>query len=164
MSDHSTLRFGEVRGNFGNPDQMQDAVSKLSLSGFDRADISLPTGNRAADGVYAQPAFTGEDAQQMRTLGASTAATAAAIAAAGVTVATGGAAAPALVAAVLAGGAVGGAAFAVQGGANMTEQHSREQRASAGTLVLRVKAPTAAKQADAEAVLRAAGAHDIETI
>jgi len=166
MSDHvnTTPGFGEVRATFDSSAQMQDAVTRLSLSGFHRSDISLPAGGAADDGAYAQPAFTQEDAQQMRTLGASTVATAAAIAAAGVTVATGGAAAPALAAAVLAGGVFGGATFAAQGAANASEQHARDQRAATGALVLRVRTPSAEKHADAEALLRAAGGSNIETI
>jgi len=170
MSDHaggmSNLR--QVRATFDNPDQMQDAVGRLSVSGFDRAEMSLPSesgesGNTdlAAD---SKPVSTEEDARQARTLGASLAGTAAAFAAAGVTIATGGAAAPAVAAAAVAGGAAGGAAFAVHGAADQSEQHNREARAAAGDLVLTVHAKTAAKQQEAEAILRAAGATNVERV
>jgi general stress protein YciG len=33
----------EIRATFASPGQMQDAVSRLSMSGFDRADLSLPS-------------------------------------------------------------------------------------------------------------------------
>jgi hypothetical protein len=158
----------EMRATFASPDQMQDAVSRLSMSGFDRADLSLPSpgliqGTETPE-AGTKPAATESDAQQARTLGASMAAAAAAIAAAGVTVATGGAALPAVAAAVVAGGAAGGSVFAVQGAASHMEQNDREARAASGDLVLAVRATTAAKRAEAESILRAAGATDIETI
>lgn len=142
---------------------MQDAIGKLNLSGFDRADLSLPTDDSAAAAVAPAPASTEEDARQLRTLGASTAASVGAIAAAGITVATGGAAIPVIAAAVLAGGAAGGAAFAAQGAVNTATQEGREQQAAAGTLILAIRAATPGKRADAEAILRAAGATHIET-
>jgi hypothetical protein len=102
MSDHAggTSELREVRATFANPDQMQNAVSKLSMSGFDRAEMSLPTENVASGqggslGEASKPASTEEDARQARILGSSTAGSAAALAAAGITIATGGAAAPA---------------------------------------------------------------------
>jgi hypothetical protein len=153
----SSSGFREVRGTFLHPDAMQDAVDRLSVNGFDRADLTLPTKTELP------PADTDQDAQQMRTLGASTAATVAALAAAGVTVATGGAAAPAAAAAVAAGGLAGGATYAAQDSANDAEQESREERAREGRLVLAVRTPTAEKQAHAADILRAAGAEHVET-
>jgi len=147
---------------------MQDAVSKLSMSGFDRADLSLPSpglveGTETPE-AGTKPASTDEDARQARTLGASTAASAVALAAAGITVATGGAALPAVAAAVVAGGAAGGSVFAAHGVADKVEQSNRDYRAETGHLVLAVRTPTEAKRSEAEAILRAAGATDIQTI
>jgi len=157
----------ELRATFASPDQMQNAVSKLSMSGFDRASLSVPSQPAGSEGATldtaSQPASTQEDAQQMRTLGASTAASIAAVAAAGITIATGGAAAPAIAAAVVAGGAAGGGIFAMHGAADNAEQHDRDERASNGTLVLTVRTLTDAKRAEAEAILHAAGATAIET-
>jgi hypothetical protein len=158
----------EVRATFASSDQMQDAVSRLSLSGFDRADLSLPSpalvqgAETPEDG--AKPASTEADARQARTMGASTAASAAALAAAGITVATGGAAAPAVAAAVVAGGAAGGSVFAVHGAADRMEQHDRDARAASGELVLAVHATTNEKLSEAEMIVRAAGATNTETI
>ncbi|HVY17524.1 MAG TPA: hypothetical protein VHB27_20045 [Rhodopila sp.] len=149
--------FREVRGAFARSEDMQDAVRRLSVSGFDRADMTLPTDTALP------PADTDLDAQQLRTLRSSTAATAAALAAAGITVATGGAAAPAAVAAVAAGGAAGGAAYAAQEFAEAKEQASRDDRAEHGRLVLAVRTPTAAQQTKASDILRAAGATEVET-
>lgn len=169
MTDHvDTNNVRGLRATFATSGQMQDAVSRLSVSGFDRADLSVPSQPAGTEGASlatgSQPASTQEDAQQMRTLGASTAASVAAMAAAGVTIATGGAAAPAVAAAILAGGAAGGGMLAAQGAANQAEQHSRDERAQHGTLVLTVRAPSAAKQAEAEALLHAAGAQSVEPI
>lgn len=154
----STGGFREVQGTFTDPDAMQDAVGRLSVSGFDRADLTLPTERDLP------AANTEQDAQQMRVLGASTAAAVGALAAAGVTVATGGAAAPAAAAAIVAGGAAGGATYAAQDSANNAEQESRTERAREGNLVLAVRTPTAQKQAQAADILRAAGAEHVETL
>jgi hypothetical protein len=162
----ATLR--EVRATFASPAQMQDAVSRLSMSGFDRADLSLPSpglikGTETPE-AGTKPASTEADARQVRALGASTAAAVAALAAAGVTVATGGAAAPAVAAAVVAGGAAGGSVFAIHRAAGHMEQQDRDSRAAAGDLVLAVRAATDTKRSAAEAILRAAGATDIKMI
>jgi hypothetical protein len=158
----------ELRATFAGADQMQDAVAKLCLSGFDRADLSLPS-PASVEGLEtpesgSKPASTEADARQARTLGASLAASAAALAAAGVTVATGGAAVPAVAAAAAAGGAAGGSVFAIHGAADNAEQQDRDRRAADGNLILAVRVTTAAKQADAEAILRAAGATGIEAV
>ena len=134
----------QVRATFADADRMQDAVSRLSVSGFDRADLGLAPVREASGSdlaAEAKPPSTEEDARQARILGASTAGAAAAIAAA-----------------VVAGGAAGGAAFAVHGAINQAEQHDRDAKAAAGTLVLTVRARTETKQSQAEAILRAAGA------
>jgi hypothetical protein len=171
MSDHAggMSEQRQVRATFASPDQMQNAVSRLSVSGFDRAEMSLPSedvasGHGGSLAEASKPASTEEDARQARILGASTAGSAAALAAAGITIATGGAAAPAIAAAALAGGAAGGATFAVHGAADQNEQHTREAQAAAGDLVLTVHAKSAEKLQEAESILRAAGATSIETI
>ncbi|WP_428484985.1 hypothetical protein [Rhodopila sp.] len=170
MSDNpsgvSNLR--EVRATFSDPQHMQDAVSKLSLSGFDRADLTLPTQGHSLDEAASEsatkPASTGVDAQQARALGGGTVGAAVALAAAGITIATGGAAAPAIAAAVVAGGAAGGATTAVIGAGSGAEQQAREAQAAEGGLMLSVRTRTAANVAEATNILRAAGATNIETI
>lgn len=158
----------QLQATFANPDQMQAAVSKLSVSGFDRADLSLPSpglveGTETPE-AGTKPAATDADARQARTLGASTAAAAAALAAAGITVATGGAAVPAVAAAVVAGGAAGGSVFAAHDLADNIEQDDRDTRAAQGDLVLAVRVTSDAKRARAEAILRAAGATGVEAV
>ena len=170
MNDQPTgiAALQQVRATFASPDQMQDAVSRLSMSGFDRADLSLPSpglieGTETPE-AGTKPASTESDACQARTLGTSMAASAAALAAVGITIASGGTAAPAVAAAVVAGGAVGGVDFAAHAMADKKEQTDRDSRAASGDLVLAVRATTDAKRSEAEAILRAAGATDIEMI
>jgi hypothetical protein len=145
---------------------MQDAVSRLEVSGFDRADLSLPEvappAEMATPEYGAREVDTEDDARQARTLHTSGAAAAVGMAAAGVVIATGGAAAPAVAAALVGGGLAGGAAYALSTASNRDEQEDRERRAATGTLVLSVRAPTAEKRQEAEAILRAAGAADVE--
>lgn len=166
MSEHadaSTLH--EVRGTFARSDQMQDAVGRLNLSGFDRAEISMPaTLPGATLGDRSEPVSTNEDAHNLRILGSSTAASVAALAAAGVTIATGGAAIPALAAAALAGGAAGGGVLAAHGSADNAEQDKRDARAADGSLILAVRTSTQAKRQQAEQILHEAGATSVETI
>ncbi len=156
----------EVRATFRDPEAMQNAVYRLEMSGFDRADLSLPEvappAERATPESGATEVDTEEDARQTRTLHTSGAAAAVGMAAAGVVIATGGAAAPAIAAAVVGGGLAGGAAFALSTAANQDEQASRERKAASGTLVLSVRTASAEKRGEAEAIMRAAGAAFVE--
>jgi hypothetical protein len=153
----------EVRAHFSDADRMQAAIDKLALAGFDRADLNLPVSNAAGTSpeTRARPADTDEDARQARTMHTSTGAAIAAMAGAGVTLATGGAAAPAVAAAFAAGGLVGGGIFAVSSMANSGEQSLRDAHASAGMLVLSVRAPDPVRQQEAEAILQAAGGTEL---
>ena len=146
---------------------MQDAVSQLEMSGFDRADLSLPEiappAWHATPETGAKPVDTEEDARQARTLQSSGAGAVAAMAAGGAVIATGGAVAPAIAAAVVGGGVAGGAVFAISSAVNSKEQEDREHRAAAGTLILSVRVPDAAKRDEAEMILGAAGATSVVT-
>jgi hypothetical protein len=156
----------EVSGVFSNTEQMQDAIERLTISGFDRADLSVPEVaapvQRSTPESGAMEADTDEDARQARTLHSSTAAAAAALAGAGIMVATGGAAAPAIAVAVVAGVAAGGATYGVSSAVNGQEQAVLDARAGTGKLVLSVRAPTEAKRSTAEAVLRESGATKLQ--
>jgi hypothetical protein len=156
----------EVWATFATPDLMQNAVAELEMSGFDRADLSLPEvlppEAFATPEAGAKPADTEEDARQARTLQTSAAAAIAAMAAGGAVIATGGAVAPALAAAAVGGGVFGGAAYAISSATNSEEQDDRERKAATGTLVLSVRAPTEAKRSEAESILRSAGAISVE--
>jgi hypothetical protein len=165
--DRSALgELHEVRGTFPNSEQMQEAIQRLSVAGFDRADLSVPEANapleRSTPESGAMEADTEDDARQARTLHTSTAAAMAALAGAGVTVATGGAAAPAVAAALAAGAVAGGATYAVSSAANEQEQAERDMRASMGRLILSARAPTTAKRSEAETILRDTGATDVQ--
>ena len=157
----------EVIGRFDNSDRLEDAIGRLELAGFARADLSLPEASppveRSTPESGAEPPYTDDDAGTARTLHTSGAASVAALAAAGITVATGGAAAPAFAAAIGAGALAGGATFAVTKSADDQEQHERDAKASAGELLLSVRAPDAAKRTEAEGILRAAGALEVRT-
>jgi len=152
----------EVRGSFHSAKQMQEAVRMLSVSGFDRADLSVPELSppieRSTPESGAKPAYTEADARQTRTLQASTAAAGAALLGAGTIVATGGGAMPAAAAAIAVGAAAGGATYAVSKSTNDAEQKDRDARATAGRLIVAVRVPTEAKRSEAEAILRSAGA------
>jgi len=157
----------EVRATFHDSDQMQAAVNELTMRGFDRAELTLPArghslGEAGSDGD--KPVSTDEDARQLRTLGASTAASAVGMAAAGIVIATGGAALPAVAAAVLGGAAAGGATFAATEAGVAGEQQTRDDQAAAGHLVLSVRTPTAEKVEKARAILTSAGGTDLQTI
>jgi hypothetical protein len=156
----------EVWATFATPDLMQNAVAELEMSSFDRADLSLPEvlppEEFATPEAGAKPADTEEDARQARTLQTSAAAAIAAMAAGGAVIATGGAVAPAIAAAVVGGGMFGSAAYAISSATNSEEQEDRERKAAIGSLILSVRAPSAAKRSEAEAILRSAGATYVE--
>jgi hypothetical protein len=156
----------EVRARFGDPDTMQQAVERLELSGFDRADLSLPEAvtsvERATPASGARPVDTEADARQTRTLHSSGAAAVVGLAAGGVVIASGGAAAPAVAAALVGGGLAGGIAYMLSSASNAGEQMDRERKAAIGKLILSVRAPNAEKRADAQSILRAAGGMELE--
>jgi len=158
----------EVRARFRDPDAMERAIEQLEISGFDRADLSLPEAKppieRATPEYGAKAPSDEADARQARTLHTSGAATAAGMAAAGVVIATGGAAVPAVAAAVVGGGLAGGVAYALSSSANSVEQEDRERKAAEGTLILSVHAVSEAKRGEATAILRAAGGVDVEML
>ncbi|MFL5254503.1 MAG: hypothetical protein ACJ8AI_16705 [Rhodopila sp.] len=159
--------LSEVRATFSDSDQMQAAVNELTMNGFDRAELTLPARGHSLDEAGSsgdKAVATDEDARQARTLGISTAASAAGMAAAGIVIATGGAALPAVAAAVLGAGAAGGATYAATEAGVAAEQHTRDDQAAAGHLVLSVRTPTADKVEKAKAILTSAGGTNLETI
>jgi hypothetical protein len=172
VSDMSEAKAGppigeihEVRATFATPEAMQDAVSRLEMSGFDRADLSLPEtmppAEYATPEAGAKPADTEADARQARTLHTSGVAAVAALAAGGAVIATGGAIVPAVAAAVVGGGVAGGAVHAISSAVNSEEQEDRERKAATGTLVLSVRAPNTVKRNEAETILSASGATSV---
>src|SRR5690349_24167784 len=112
----------EVRARFRNAEAMDRAVAALEMSGFDRADLSLPQASPSpaedTPEAGARPVDSEEDARQARTLHTSAAASLAGMAAAGVVIATGGAAAPAVAAAAAGAGLAGGLAYGMSSAVN----------------------------------------------
>ena len=158
----------EVRARFRDPDAMERAIEQLEVSGFNRADLSLPEAQppltRATPEYGAKAPSDDTDARQARTLHTSGAAAAVGMAAAGVVIATGGAAAPAVAAALMGGGLAGGAAYAISSVANRSEQEDRERKAATGTLILSVHAVSQEMRGEAAAILQAAGGTDVEVV
>ena len=156
----------EVRATFDDPDAMQAAVARLEMSGFDRADLSLPEAmppaERATPEAGARPVDTEEDARQTRTLNTGGAAAAVGMAAAGVVIASGGAAAPAVAAAVVGAGAPAGSPTRSAPRRATTNRWIESSKAASGLLILSVRAPNAEKRAEAEMILRAAGGKQLE--
>ena len=158
----------EVQGIFPSDAALQDAIGRLRMVGFDHADLSLPaTRPVAAEATPEQGAanpLTEDDSRQMRTLGTSMAGTIGAFAAAGATVATGGAAAVVIAAAAAVGAGSALAANAVGTAAKDGQADTRDEAAAAGQLVLAVHAPTPEKRADAERIMREAGASTVGSV
>jgi hypothetical protein len=158
--------LNEVRGRFPSDAAMQDAVSRLTLAGFDRAALSVP-GVAQTPGVHtpeqgATDPNTDVDQRQLRTLSSSTSGVAAAMVGAGLVVATGGAAALAAAAAAGAGLAGAGATYAAMG--DVTNHSEREAAAASGQLMLSVRVTAPDEAHSAEQVMRAAGASAVETV
>ena len=156
----------EVRATFDDPDAMQDAVARLEMSGFDRADLSLPEAmppaERATPEAGARPVDTEEDARQTRTLHTGGAAAAVGMAAAGVVIASGAPRHPRLRPRWWAPGSPAVSPTRLTTVSNEDEQVDREHKAASGVLILSVRAPSAEKRAEAEMILRAAGGTQLE--
>ena len=158
----------EVQGIFPSDEAMQAAIGQLTLSGFNRADLSLPTTQPASsdatpDAGAANP-MTDTDVRQARTLGTSMAGYVGAFAAAGATIATGGAAAVAIAAAAAVGAGSALAANAAGNAVDAAQTDTRNAAAAAGELVLAVHAGTPDKRATAERIMREAGASSVEPV
>jgi hypothetical protein len=158
----------EVQGIFPSDAALQDAIQRLELAGFDHADFSLPLteppARQATPEAGAENPHLDEDNRQIRTLHASGVGSAAALAAAGAVIGTGGAVAPAVAAAIAAG--AGGALLTETGShiADAQQHDTREELARQGRLVLAVRAPDAAKQAEAVKIMQASGATRAEAV
>lgn len=158
----------EVQGVFPSNAAMEEAIAKLTLAGFDRADFSLPVTNPAAGAATpeqgAETPLTDTDLRQARTMGTGMAGTIGAFAAAGATIATGGVAGVAIAAAAAVGVGSALAANAVGTAAKTSREDGHDEAARAGQLVLSVHTVTAEKQTDAERIMRAAGASTVAAV
>jgi hypothetical protein len=158
----------EVDAVFDDSGRMDAAVNRLLLTGFQRADLSLPEPDapveRSTPESGAEPAYTEDDAVGARTLHTSGVASVAGLLAAGLVVGTGGVAAAAFGAALGAAALAGGATFAVARLSDTQEQSMRDVRAAEGRLLLAVRTPDAAQRAQAESILRECGAVEIRAV
>ena len=158
----------EVRGSFPTDQALQEAVSQLSMAGFDRADFSLPI--QPAEGGDLTPEqsagdpTTSTDSKQLRTMGTSMAGAVGALAAAGLTVATGGVAAAAIGAAAAAGLGSGAIAHFAGRESEQAREQGRDDAASVGALMLSVRTATVARTARAVKVMRDCGARDVQSV
>ncbi len=152
----------EVQGVFPDDATMQDALSQLTLAGYDRADFSLPeeqpAGQMATPNESADPATDDADKRQLRTMGTSMAGYAGAVAVAGATLATGGAASLAVAAAAAVGAGTAAAANTAGQAADATQVEERNRRGREGRLILAVRTTTPAQVDQVVGLMQEAGA------
>jgi len=158
----------EVQGIFSNDDTMQDALSQLTLAGYDRADFSLPEEQHST--ATATPNESAEnptddiDKAQLRTLGTGMAGYAGAVAVAGAVLATGGAALLAVGGAAIVGAGTAAAAEAVGQAADKNAIGERNRRGAAGTLVLAVRTRTPAQAQQVMDLMQKTGATKVNPV
>ena len=156
----SSSNAPQVCGEFHSRDRLDEAMSRLEGSLFQRADLSLRRPGQedsTPDSAKETPARQ-DDVQNVRQLAVGMGGFVAAAAAAGAVVATGGAALPAVGAAAAALGATQVAGEAVGQAAAPEAQTELLQAADQGGVVLMVHADTAERQDKAEELMRACGA------
>lgn len=158
----------EIRGVFPSDSALQDAISRLTMAGFDRSEISVPDASpapmQATPEQGAENPNTEDDSRQTRTLHTSLAASVGALAAAGAVIATGGAAAPAVAAAVAGGLGLGGAMQGVSAASDKAQHGLREEAAARGELLLSVHLRDGGREAEATQAMQQAGASRIERV
>ena len=158
----------EVQGRFPTDDAMQDALGRLTIAGYDRADFSLP--DDQADTASSTPTEGAEnpidhiDQVQMRTMGTGMAGYAGAVAAAGATLATGGAAAVAIAAAAAVGAGSALVANAAGHTADKLAIDERNRKGAEGRLILAVRTRSEAQVAEVTNLMQQSGATAVEAI
>ncbi len=158
----------EVQGVFPNDDTMQDALSQLTLAGYDRADFSLP--EEQASTAASTPNESAEnptddvDKAQLRTLGTGMAGYAGAVAVAGAVLATGGAALLAVGGAAVVGAGTAAAANAVGQAADQSAIAERNRRGANGTLMLAVRTRTPAQAQQVMDLMQKMGATKVNPV
>ena len=152
----------EVQGVFPDDATMQDALSQLTLAGYDRADFSLPeeqpAGEMSTPNESADPATDDADKRQLRTMGTSMAGYAGAVAVAGATLATGGAAGLAVAAAAAVGAGTAAAANTAGRAADSAQVEERNRRGQEGRLILAVRTTSPEQVAQVSDLMQQAGA------
>ncbi len=157
-----------VQGSFPSDATLQDAIGRLTVAGFDRADISLPdaqpTSGQNTPEQGAENPNAEDDTRQARTLHTSMAASVGALAAAGAVIATGGAAIPAVAAAVAGGAGLGAVMEGITGVGDRVQHEERQEAASRGELLLSVHLRDTTQQAAAQQAMQAAGATEVRVV
>jgi hypothetical protein len=157
-----------IEGTFLSDEALQDAISRLEVSGFDRADISVsePSAEHTSGSPEQSAAnpHTDEDTRQSRTLHTSLAASVGALAGAGSVIATGGAALPAVAAAVAGGVGLGAAMEGVTRATDKLQHEERNEAAAKGKLALSVRLRRAEQEPVALAAMRDAGAVQVDAV
>ena len=155
----------EVQGHFPTDAAMQDALSRLTLAGYDRAAFSLPdeqspaTPNEGADNP-----IDAIDKAQLRTMGTGMAGYAGAAAVAAATVATGGAAGLAVAAAAAVGAGTALTAHVAAQAADRANVAERDEKGREGKLILAVRTETPEKIAEVIKLMHEAGATDAQPV
>lgn len=166
----------EIVGILPSPEALEDAVSAITSSGWDRSELSLVAqhhllgdealaegSRRAGDDpeTERQSVVTEPDIRQARTLAAGMAGVVGAFVASGATILTGGTAFAAVVGAAVLGG---GAAAIVEGVGGAVGQHREDflrQQLNGGGILLWVKLHEPGEEAKARGILERHGATDI---
>src|SRR4051812_18964587 len=155
----------EVQGRFPDDATLQDALSRLTLAGYDRADFSLPEEQPAGSPTTpneGQNAATDDiDKTQLRTLGSGMAGFAGASAVAGATIATGGAAGLATLAAAAVGLGAAAAATGIGKAVDQADVDARNRRGAFGKLILAVRTRSGEQAGQVSEIMRQAGATEV---
>ena len=175
MTDHAP-NYRELVALFTDVDDLEEAISTLTGSGWDHAELSLlaqegllstthvvsPTDEIADDDhTHRQPPLGDTDVRQGRTLAVGMAGVAAAFLASGATIMTGGGALAALVGAAVAGG--GAAAVAEAVGLHIGSRHDAflQEQIDQGGILLWVKVDSDAGEMKARRILEESGGSHI---
>jgi hypothetical protein len=157
-----------IEGTFLSDEALQDAISRLEVSGFDRADISVsePSAEHASGSPEQSAAnpHTDADTRQSRTLHTSLAASVGAMAGAGAVIATGGAALPAVAAAIAGGVGLGAVMEGVTRATDKLQHEERNEAGAKGKLALSVRLRRAEQEPIALAAMRDAGAVQVDAV
>lgn len=157
----------EVQGRFPNDARLQDALSRLTLAGYDRADFSLPEEQPglASTPNEGQNAATDDiDKTQLRTMGSGMASFAGASAVAGATIATGGAAGIATLAAAAVGLGAAAAATGLGKAIDQADVDERNRRGALGKLILAVRTRSEEQVRQVTEIMQQTGADDVRPI
>lgn len=158
----------EVQAAFPNDAALEDAMGRLGLAGYDRADFSLPQdregGGAGTPNNSAENPTDDADKRQLQTLGTSMAAYAGAAALAGATIATGGAAGVAAAGAAALGTGVGAAAAAGGAAIDRADVAERDKKGAEGRLILAVRTRDENQVRQVTEIVQAAGATNVTPV